>query len=97
MATAEKTAKKPSGIKDFMFVWEGKDKTGKLLRGEMRAGGNALVQATLRRQATTETLGLSACRRSGRRSQRHAPTAQIADGKLIRSGIASRCPGMGLK
>ena len=55
MATAEKTAKKPSGIKDFMFVWEGKDKTGKLLRGEMRAGGNALVQATLRRQGILVT------------------------------------------
>ncbi len=33
-----------------MFHWEGKDKTGKLVRGEMRATGEALVQSTLRRQ-----------------------------------------------
>lgn len=50
MATARKTAKRDSGIKEYTFAWEGKDKTGKLMRGEMRAGGEALVHATLRRQ-----------------------------------------------
>ncbi|MBI4989708.1 MAG: type II secretion system F family protein [Rhodocyclales bacterium] len=50
MATAKKTAKRDSGVKEFTFAWEGKDKTGKLMRGEMRAGGEALVHATLRRQ-----------------------------------------------
>lgn len=50
MATATKTAKKDAGIKEYTFAWEGKDKTGKLMRGEMRAGGEALVHATLRRQ-----------------------------------------------
>jgi len=50
MATATKTAKRNTGIKEYTFAWEGKDKTGKLMRGEMRAGGEALVQATLRRQ-----------------------------------------------
>jgi type IV pilus assembly protein PilC len=50
MATATKTAKRDAGIKEYTFAWEGKDKTGKLMRGEMRAGGEALVHATLRRQ-----------------------------------------------
>lgn len=50
MATATKAAKRNTGIKEYTFAWEGKDKTGKLMRGEMRAGGEALVQATLRRQ-----------------------------------------------
>jgi type IV pilus assembly protein PilC len=50
MATATKTAKTEAGIKEYTFAWEGKDKTGKLMRGEMRAGGEAVVQATLRRQ-----------------------------------------------
>jgi type IV pilus assembly protein PilC len=50
MATATKTAKRDTGIKEYTFAWEGKDKTGKLMRGEMRAGGEALVHATLRRQ-----------------------------------------------
>ncbi len=36
--------------KDFVFEWEGKDKNGKLLRGEVRAHGEAVVSATLRRQ-----------------------------------------------
>ncbi|MFM9971086.1 MAG: type II secretion system F family protein [Burkholderiales bacterium] len=37
-------------VKEFNFSWEGKDKTGKLVKGEMKAGGEALVNATLRRQ-----------------------------------------------
>lgn len=41
------TAKKPQ---DFVFEWEGKDKTGKVVRGEIRAGGEAMVSASLRRQ-----------------------------------------------
>ena len=45
MATAA-TAKP----KEFNYVWEGKDKSGKQVKGEMRAGGEALVTATLRRQ-----------------------------------------------
>jgi type IV pilus assembly protein PilC len=35
---------------EFVFEWEGKDRTGKVVRGEMRAGGEAMVGATLRRQ-----------------------------------------------
>lgn len=44
MATA---AKKPE---ESIFEWEGKDRTGKVVRGEMRAGGEAMVGASLRRQ-----------------------------------------------
>ena len=44
MATA---AKKPE---ESIFEWEGKDRTGKVVRGEMRAGGEAVVGASLRRQ-----------------------------------------------
>jgi type IV pilus assembly protein PilC len=36
--------------KDAIFEWEGKDKNGKLVRGEIRAGGEAVVSASLRRQ-----------------------------------------------
>lgn len=45
MATA--TAKKPQ---ETIYEWEGKDRQGKIVRGEMRAGGEAVVGATLRRQ-----------------------------------------------
>src|SRR5574340_521409 len=47
MATAAAAAK---NVKDLVFEWEGRDKTGKVLRGELRAGGEAAVSATLRRQ-----------------------------------------------
>ena len=47
MATAAAAAKGP---KEFTFNWEGKDRTGKVVRGEMRASGETVVTATLRRQ-----------------------------------------------
>ena len=37
-------------VKEITFSWEGKDKSGKTVKGEMRAGGDAYVKATLRRQ-----------------------------------------------
>ncbi|MDR3412983.1 MAG: type II secretion system F family protein [Formivibrio sp.] len=37
-------------IKEYTFQWEGKDKTGKIIKGEMRAGGENVVRNTLRRQ-----------------------------------------------
>ncbi len=36
--------------KEFSFLWEGRDKTGKQMKGEIRAKGEAMVNATLRRQ-----------------------------------------------
>ncbi len=38
------------GPKEFAFAWEGKDKAGKTVRGELRATGDAVVRSTLRRQ-----------------------------------------------
>jgi type IV pilus assembly protein PilC len=44
------TAVAAKGPKEFVFNWEGKDRAGKLVRGEMRATGATVVNATLRRQ-----------------------------------------------
>lgn len=49
MATAAAAARK-SEIKEFTFRWVGQDRAGKTVRGEMQAGGEAQVNATLRRQ-----------------------------------------------
>jgi type IV pilus assembly protein PilC len=46
-ATAPAAAKGP---KEFSFAWEGKDKAGKVVRGEVRAVSETAVNATLRRQ-----------------------------------------------
>ena len=43
------------GPKEATYVWEGKDKAGKVIRGEMRAGGESVVNATLRRQGILVT------------------------------------------
>ena len=44
-----------SVTKQITYVWEGKDKKGKVVKGEMRAMGQSLVNATLRRQGITVT------------------------------------------
>src|SRR5690242_6118138 len=38
------------GPKEFVYTWEGKDKAGKTIRGELRAVSETAVNATLRRQ-----------------------------------------------
>lgn len=43
-------AQKKSATKEQIFSWEGTDKAGKRVKGEMRAGGEAQVNAMLRRQ-----------------------------------------------
>jgi len=46
MAAAPKTNK----TKEYSYLWEGRDKSGKLVKGEMRAPGEAAASAQLRRQ-----------------------------------------------
>jgi type IV pilus assembly protein PilC len=54
MATAAASAAKVQ-IKEVIYLWEGKDKSGKIVKGQMRAGGTALVNVTLRRQGIVVT------------------------------------------
>ncbi len=44
------TASAARNTKELVFEWEGRDKNGKVVRGELRAGGEAQVSASLRRQ-----------------------------------------------
>lgn len=41
--------------KEVTYVWEGKDKKGKVIKGEMRASSETLVSSTLRRQGISVT------------------------------------------
>lgn len=41
--------------KQNTYLWEGKDKKGKIVKGEIRAAGESFVNATLRRQGITVT------------------------------------------
>ena len=49
MATAA-VARKGAVVQESTYLWSGKDKAGKTVRGEIRANGEAQVNATLRRQ-----------------------------------------------
>ena len=46
-AVAKKTAQ---DVKQYNFTWTGKDKAGKVIKGETRGGGESIVAANLRRQ-----------------------------------------------
>ena len=50
MATATKSTKRAQEVKEYTFLWTGKNKAGKVVRGEQRATSEAVVNATLRRQ-----------------------------------------------
>ena len=64
MATQVAGAK---SAKEFVFEWEGKDRNGKVVRGETRAGGENQVQATLRRQGIFVTKIKKRRMRAGRK------------------------------
>jgi type IV pilus assembly protein PilC len=86
MATAAATAAR--NVKEFVFEWEGKDKNGKLIRGEIRAGGEAVVSASLRRQGILITK-VKKRRTSGGRSIKQKDiaifTRQLAT--MMRAGV----------
>ena len=68
MSTPAAAIKKDSkDIKMYTFLWEGKDKAGKILKGEMRASGEAIVGATLRRQGIANPKVKKVSGRGGKR------------------------------
>ena len=53
-------------VKEFVFEWEGKDRKGKQVRGEIRAAAESVVQASLRRQGVLPTKIKKRSTRSGK-------------------------------
>lgn len=47
------TAARSTSVKESTFQWEGRNKDGKQVRGELRAASETVVQTTLRRQGIT--------------------------------------------
>ena len=68
MATAAvvRSPKAPE-IKQIEYLWEGKDKSGKIVKGELRAGGEAMVAAVLRRRGMHDVKIKKATRKSGKK------------------------------
>ncbi len=54
MATGAIAKGRVAAVQESLFVWEGRDKTGKIVRGEMRAGGESVVAAALRRRGIAQ-------------------------------------------
>jgi len=67
MATSARTGSAGAQVKEHVYAWEGKDKTGKTVRGEMRAGGETIVNVTLRRQGIMVVKVKKKAYRSGRK------------------------------
>ena len=53
MATTAGQPKAAKEVKVFTFAWEGKDRSGKIVKGEIRASGENIVNSTLRKQGIT--------------------------------------------
>jgi type IV pilus assembly protein PilC len=49
------TSKKTAKINEIQYSWEGKDKSGKAVKGEIRAAGSSVVAVQLRRQGIQVT------------------------------------------
>ncbi len=88
MALGARPSGDAAGPKESLFVWQGKDRSGKLVRGEMRAMGVAMVQATLRRQGVSGvTVKKQSASRIKRISERDLAlfTRQLAT--MIKAGV----------
>lgn len=75
--------------KQNTYVWEGKDKKGKIIKGEMRANGESFVKASLRRQGinATKVKKQSAFKNKGKVSDKDVAlfTRQLAT--MMKSGV----------
>jgi type IV pilus assembly protein PilC len=82
MATA-----KPEKVSEIQYSWEGKDKTGKAVKGEMRGAGEASVSAHLRRQGIQVTKIKKSAQGSGTVSEKDVTlfTRQLAT--MLKSGV----------
>jgi len=79
--------KKGKEVKEASFLWEGKDKNGRQLKGEMRAAGSVVVTSSLRRQGIRVTKVKEVSRSGGRVTDKDITlfTRQLAT--MMKSGV----------
>jgi type IV pilus assembly protein PilC len=88
MAAPGRTEKRNLGVKEFNFVWEAKDKAGKVARGEMRATTETVVSTSLRRQGLLPVkIRKQTVRRGGKVTEKDISlfTRQLAT--MLRAGV----------
>ena len=69
-------------VEEFIFEWEGRDRQGRIVRGEARAAGENQVQANLRRQGVSQL-------RIRKRKQRRGPRIRPKDISLFTRQMAT--------
>jgi len=86
-AVTARVEKKGSEVKEVSFSWEGKDKNGKQVKGEMRAAGSVVVTSTLRRQGIRVTKVKEVKQSGGRITDKDITlfTRQLAT--MMKSGV----------
>lgn len=75
-------------VKELQYSWEGRDKAGKVVKGEIRAAGDHVVNAMLRRQGVIVTkVRRQRTRRGGRVSEKDVSlfTRQMAT--MMKAGV----------
>ena len=88
MAVAKKPNKPAPEVKEFTFRWVGKNKAGRVVRGEQQASTVAVVNATLRRQGILPTkVSKQGARRGGSVKEKDVAllTRQLAT--MMRAGV----------
>ncbi len=88
MATMTKPAKRSQEAKEYTFLWTGKNKAGKVVKGEQRATSEAVVNATLRRQGIlVSKVSKQSFKRGGTVSEKDIAlfTRQLAT--MMKSGV----------
>ncbi len=78
---------KPVKVKEIQYSWEGKDKSGKILKGNTRGAGEASVSAHLRRQGITVTKMKKSSSGGGKVTEKDITlfTRQLAT--MLKSGV----------
>ncbi|MBC7513291.1 MAG: type II secretion system F family protein [Herminiimonas sp.] len=87
MATAARstTVRQPT---ETIFVWEGRDKSGKAVRGEMRAQSESIVNVTLRRQGIATTKVKKKSFRSGKKiTDKDIPLSPRQLATMMKAGV----------
>ena len=88
MATATRPARQAQEAKEYTYLWTGKNRAGRIIRGEMRAASEAVANATLRRQGVLVTkISKQGFRRGGKVTEKDVAlfTRQLA--VMMKSGV----------
>jgi type IV pilus assembly protein PilC len=88
MATAAKPMKQRYDTKEYVYLWVGRNKTGKVVRGEQRAASEAVVNATMRRQGILVTkITKQKFRRGGKVSEKDIALFTRQLSTMMKSGV----------